>query len=93
MDIEGFVRHALKQDDEITVLNSLKDKILEYKDIDPEQAFKMASAVIEEVKHTMEIEFHPDEFLRELIEYPKADVAMGQIGVGSRGAGEPPPPG
>ncbi len=88
MDIEGFVRHALKQDDEITVLNSLKDKILEYKDIDPEQAFKMASAVIEEVKHTMEIEFHPDEFLRELIEYPKADVAMGQIGVGSRGAGD-----
>ncbi|MDI6723873.1 MAG: AIR synthase-related protein [Methanobacterium sp.] len=88
MDIEGFVRHALKQDDEKIVLNSLKNKILEFKEIDPEQASKMASAVIEEVKHTLEIESHPDGFLRELINYPKADVAMGQIGVGSRGAGD-----
>lgn len=88
MDIEGFVRHALKQDDEKVVLNSLKNKILEFKEIDPEQASKMASAVIEEVKHTLEIESHPDDFLRELIRYPKADVAMGQIGVGSRGAGD-----
>jgi len=88
MDIEGFVRHALKQDDEKVVLNSLKNKILEFKEIEPEQASKMASAVIEEVKHTLEIESHPDDFLRELINYPKADVAMGQIGVGSRGAGD-----
>jgi len=88
MDIEGFVRHSLKHDNEKAVLNSLKDKILEYKDIDQDQASKMASAVIEEVKHTMEIESHPDDFLRELINYPKANVAMGQIGVGSRGAGD-----
>ena len=88
MDIEGFVRHALKQDDEKVVLNRLKNKILEFKEIDPKQASKMASAVIEEVKHTLEIESHPDDFLRELINYPKADVAMGQIGVGSRGAGD-----
>jgi hydrogenase expression/formation protein len=48
----------------------------------------MASAVIEEVKHTLEIETYPDEFLKELIGYPKADVAMGEIGVGSRGEGD-----
>jgi len=88
MDIEGFVRHGLKQDDEDAVLDHLKDKILEYKNINPEQAYKMASAVIEEVKYTLEIESHPDDFLRELINYPKANVAMGEIGVGSRGAGD-----
>ncbi len=88
MDIEGFVRDALKRDNEEAVLINLKEKILEYKNINPIQASKMASAVIEEVKHTMEIESHPDAFLRELINYPRANVAMGQIGVGSRGAGD-----
>ncbi|MGZ7049488.1 MAG: AIR synthase-related protein [Methanobacterium sp.] len=88
MDIEGYVRQALKTEDEETLKESLKDKILEYKDVNSEQAIKMASAVIEEVKHTLEIENYPDEFLKELIEYPRADVAMGEIGVGSRGEGD-----
>jgi len=88
VDIEGFVRQAIKHDDEESIRKSLTRKIMEYKDINPEQASKMASAVIEEVKHTLTIENHPDDFLRELIEYPKADVAMGQIGVGSRGEGD-----
>ncbi|MBI5679513.1 MAG: hypothetical protein HZC47_01245 [Methanobacterium sp.] len=88
MDIEGFVRQAIKHDSEESVRENLTQKIMEYKDIDSNQALKMASAVIEEVKHTLEIESHPDDFLRELIEYPRADVAMGQIGVGSRGAGD-----
>ncbi len=88
MDIEGFVRQAIKQDDEKSIENNLRDKILEYKDINPEQASKMASAVIEEVKHTLIIESHPDDFLRDLINYPKADVKMGEIGVGSRGEGD-----
>jgi hydrogenase expression/formation protein len=88
VDIEGFVRQALKKDDERSVEMQLQDKILEYKNITPQQANKMALAVIEEVKHTLKIETHDDEFLKELIEYPKADVAMGQIGVGSRGEGD-----
>ena len=88
MDIEGFVRQAIKQNDEKSVENNLRDKILEYKSINPEQASKMASAVIEEVKHTLTIESHPDDFLRDLINYNKADVKMGEIGVGSRGEGD-----
>ena len=88
VDIEGYVRHAIKTDDEEDIRKSLKDKILEYKNINPEQASKMATAVIEEVKHTLEIESCPDDFLREIIEYPRADVAMGEIGVGSRGEGD-----
>jgi hydrogenase expression/formation protein len=88
VDIEGFVRQAIKQNDEKSVENNLRDKILEYKSINPEQASKMASAVIEEVKHTLTIESHPDDFLRDLINYNKADVKMGEIGVGSRGEGD-----
>lgn len=88
MDIEGFVRKIIKTDDEEAIKESLKNKILEYKNINPKQASKMAAAVIEEVKHTLEIESCSDDFLKELIEYPMADVAMGEIGVGSRGAGD-----
>jgi hydrogenase expression/formation protein len=88
MDIEGYVRREIKKEDEETLQENLKNKILEYKNINPEQASKMAIAVIEEVKHTLEIETYPENFLKELIEYPRADVAMGQIGVGSRGEGD-----
>ena len=42
MDIEGFVRKSIKKENEITVKDSLKDKILEYKDITPEKANEMA---------------------------------------------------
>lgn len=88
MDIEGYVRQAIKTEDEKSIQQSLKDKILEHKNINPEQASKMATAVIEEVKHTLEIESCSDDFLKELINYPRADVAMGEIGVGSRGEGD-----
>jgi len=88
VDIESYVRQAIKTADERSIQQSLRDKILEYKNINPEQASKMATAVIEEVKHTLEIESCSDGFLKELINYPRADVAMGEIGVGSRGEGD-----
>ncbi len=88
MDIEGYVRQSIKEKDEKSLQNSLKEKILEYKNIDPQKADKMALAVIEEVKDTLKIENHPDKLLRELINYPQARVKMGEIGVGSRGEGD-----
>ncbi|MGB9936395.1 MAG: AIR synthase-related protein [Methanobacterium sp.] len=88
MDIEGYVRQAIKRDDQETIKDNLKDKILEYKDINPKQASKMAEAVIEEVMNTLQIESCDDDFLKELIQYPKADVGMGEMGVGSRGEGD-----
>lgn len=88
MDIEGFVRKSIKKENEITVKDSLKDKILEYKDITPEKADEMAQAVIDEVKYTLKIEEHEDTALKSLINYPPADVKMGEIGVGSRGEGD-----
>ncbi|HOI72071.1 MAG TPA: AIR synthase-related protein [Methanobacterium sp.] len=78
----------MKKENEITVKDSLKDKILEYKDITPEKANEMAQAVIDEVKYTLKIEEHEDTALKSLINYPPADVKMGEIGVGSRGEGD-----
>jgi hydrogenase expression/formation protein len=88
VDIEGFVRRKIKYEDEKTVQKNLADNILEYKDIDPVKAEEMARAVIEEVKNTLKIDSHPDEFMRNLIKYPESEVTMGEIGVGSRGAGD-----
>ncbi|MBZ2165119.1 AIR synthase-related protein [Methanobacterium spitsbergense] len=88
MDIEGFVRRTLKDEDEKTVQKNLINKILEYKDIDNEKAKEMAAAVIDEVKCTLKIDSYPDESMKELIKYPESHVAMGEIGVGSRGAGD-----
>ncbi len=88
MDIEGFVRRNIKDEDENIVQKTLTDKILEHKNIDQNQAGQMAAAVIEEVKNTLKIDSYPDEFMRELIKYPESHVSMGDIGVGSRGAGD-----
>ena len=48
----------------------------------------MAESVIDEVKTTMELNNTEDEFLRDIITVPKANVGMGKMGVGSRGAGD-----
>ena len=88
MDIEGFVRQSIRDKDEESVQESLKNKILEFKDISPDKADKMAQAVIEEVKNTLKIEDHPDAALKELINYPTSQVKMGEMGVGSRGEGD-----
>ena len=88
MDIEGFVRRYIKDKDEKTLQNDLKEIILEYKNIDPQKADQMAQAVIGEVENTLKINDYDDEFLKELIKYHKAEVKMGEIGVGSRGKGD-----
>ncbi len=88
VDIEGFVRRSIKEEDEEIVQKKLVNKILEFKDLDNDKAEKMASAVIEEVKNTLTIDSYPDEFMRDLINYTQSSVSMGDIGVGSRGAGD-----
>jgi len=88
VDIEGFVRRTLRYEDEKSVQKNLTNKILEYKDIDTRKAEEMAAAVIDEVKYTFKIDSYPDESMKELIKYPHSHVAMGEIGVGSRGAGD-----
>jgi hydrogenase expression/formation protein len=88
LDIEGFTRRSLAEQDQKSVQKNLKEKILEFKNIEPDQANKMASAVIDEVKNTLKIQHHPDKSLKNLIIYPKSGVGMGEMGVGSRGEGD-----
>ena len=88
VDIEGFVRRSMKEQDEKSIQEDLKNKILEYKEINPERASQMAQAVIEEVKNTLKIDECSDESLKDIIKYPQSNVGMGEIGVGSRGAGD-----
>ncbi|MDI6841269.1 MAG: AIR synthase-related protein [Methanothermobacter wolfeii] len=87
MDIEGFVRRKIESMDEESVKRVLSERIMELKDIDIETSMKMAEAVVYEVKKTLELE-GVDETLREIVSYPSAGVAMGEMGVGSRGEGD-----
>ena len=88
MDIEGFVRKRIDDYtyEDLTAL--LASRIREYKDLSEENSCKMAEAVIDEVKTTLELNSLDDDFLKEIVDIPKADVAMGKMGVGSRGAGD-----
>ncbi len=87
MDLEGFVRRGFKCDmAESEILNELSQLILRTKGIAPDDAKKLASVVIEEVKAaSKEID---EEFLKAVLSYPPSAVTMGEIGVGSRGAGD-----
>lgn len=89
MDIEGFVRKEInKNTDEKTIESILSNRIREFKNISEEKSDLIAKSVIEEVKTTLELKNIEDKNLKELIEIPAANVTMGNIGVGSRGAGD-----
>ncbi|KZX14769.1 thiamine-monophosphate kinase [Methanobrevibacter cuticularis] len=89
MDIEGFTRNKIANGSNQKVLEEiLAKRIMEYKDISYESASAMAQSVTEEVNNTLKINEGNDEFLKDIIDIPKADIAMGEMGVGSRGAGD-----
>ena len=84
MDLEGFAKRKLREgeaDDKI--LAELCNRIVEIKRdrITKEKAEEIANAVLEESKITLD---YNDELITEL----KSDVRMGELGVGSRGAGD-----
>lgn len=88
MDMEGFVRDRIDDVDYEDLKSILASRIREYKDVDEKRSLLMADSVIDEVKTTLEIEECDDEFLRDIASIPKAGIAMGKMGVGSRGAGD-----
>ncbi len=83
MDIEELTRRCLTAGtDEETCAHHLRDQILTMKpNVSSEYALSMARAVVEEVINSNRAE-------SDLIAYTKADVTMGEFGVGSRGAGD-----
>lgn len=88
MDIEGFVRHKIGFEDQKNIKEVLSERIREYKSINSKNATMMAEAVMEEVKNTLAVQDLDDKFLKEMLEFNSADIAMGEMGVGSRGAGD-----
>lgn len=88
MDIEGFVRKRIDDYSYDDLANLLAMHIMDYKDINEDNSYEMAKAVIDEVSTTLKLKYSDDEFLREIIEVPNSGVEMGKMGVGSRGAGD-----
>ena len=88
MDIEGFVRARIDDYSYDELADILAIRIREYKNISEDNSLKMAEAVIDEVSTTLKLQESDDEFLKEVVEVNRADVLMGEMGVGSRGAGD-----
>ena len=88
MDIEGFVRARIDDYTYDDLADILAVRIREYKKISEENSIEMAKAVIDEVSTTLKLQESDDEFLKEIANVNKADVLMGEMGVGSRGAGD-----
>ncbi len=83
MDIEGYVKRALRKDpsNEAGIEVQLASRILEIKTISPERAREIANAVVCEAKATLNVE---GDVLRPTL----SGVSMGEFGVGSRGIGD-----
>lgn len=88
MDMEGFVRDRIGDVEEDELKTILASRIREYKDVDEDNALLIADSVIDEVNTTLKLEEYGDEFLQDIAAIPKANVGMGKMGVGSRGAGD-----
>ncbi len=89
MDLEGFVRRRLLEGkDEESIAVELAKRIAEFKDWSEEQRLRFARAIVEEVRASLGFSELDDTFLRELLGYAEAGVAMGEFGVGSRGEGD-----
>ena len=62
------------------------DEILTFKKISKMEAEKLAEAVVKEVSESRKAK--KDRLMRRLLDFPRSNVSMGQMGVGSRGEGD-----
>lgn len=82
MDVEGYVRRNITRGrTEADVISELSGRIREIKKVSPEYAERFAQAVITEVRNTSDLK-------GDIFSCTRADVAMGEFGVGSRGTGD-----
>ncbi|AEF96560.1 AIR synthase-related protein [Methanotorris igneus] len=90
MDIEGYVRRNLRKNiPEDKIIEDGFRRVMEIKeDVSEEWAKRFIKAVLEEVKTTEKYKEIDDETLKNILEFPKSNVTMGKMGVGSRGEGD-----
>ncbi|WNY26864.1 AIR synthase-related protein [Methanolapillus ohkumae] len=80
MDLEGYAKQLILKN-KADAESELKKRILEIKDISENDAKKIAAAVLEETNFTLN-------FKEDILTFQKADVSVGNFGVGSRGIGD-----
>lgn len=87
MDLEGLVNRLLdKGVSEEAILNRLAMEIRTFKELDVCQSEDLGKSILEEVKTTRKGTNDP--FLNKVLEVPKANVTMHDLGVGCRGDGD-----
>jgi hydrogenase expression/formation protein len=87
-DLEGLTRRLLiqnKTDEEI--LKRLVQEYTDFKDINKESAYTLASAILTECKRS-DISKISEPFIKDLLDVNMANVTVGKQGVGCRGAGD-----
>ena len=87
-DLEGLTRRLLKQKKtEEEILNRLVQEYVDFKDINKESAYTLASAILTECKRSDTSKIS-EPFIKDLLGVNKANVTVGKQGVGCRGAGD-----
>ncbi|MFX1393064.1 MAG: AIR synthase-related protein [Promethearchaeota archaeon] len=87
-DLEGLTRRLIRRgNSEAQIIKRLVQEYLDYKQIDQNLAEKLSKAVLEESKKS-DISLITNSFIKELLDIPRADVSIGNQGVGCRGAGD-----
>jgi hydrogenase expression/formation protein len=87
-DLEGLTRRLITQnktDEEI--LKRLVQEYIDFKDINRESAYTLASAILTECKKS-DISKISEPFIKELLDINMANVSIGKQGVGCRGVGD-----
>ena len=87
-DLEGLTRNLMKKgySDE-DIVERLIQVYQDFKEIDKDQAYKYAKAVLDECRAS-EIKNIKDSLIRKLLDIDRANVTVGKQGVGCRGAGD-----
>ncbi|MEJ2277807.1 MAG: AIR synthase related protein, partial [Candidatus Lokiarchaeota archaeon] len=87
-DLEGLTRNLMQKgfDDE-KIIQRLVQEYLDHKNIGEIKAYVLAQAVLEECRNS-DISDLTNEFIKELLDFNRANVTIGNQGVGCRGGGD-----
>ncbi|MEJ2252552.1 MAG: AIR synthase-related protein [Candidatus Lokiarchaeota archaeon] len=87
-DLEGLTRNLMQKgfDDE-KIIQRLVQEYLDHKNIGETKAYILARAVLEECRNS-DISDLTNEFIKELLDFNRANVTIGNQGVGCRGGGD-----
>ncbi len=87
-DLEGLTRNLLKKGyTDQQIIQRLVKEYHDFKEIEDASAIKLATAILDECQKSDKNQIK-DSFIKELLDINKAEVTVGEQGVGCRGAGD-----